>query len=122
MKKKTGKCYTSKAIALDSEGLKFDTNKLRFDLIPPRALEELAAVYTFGASKYADRNWEKGIKFGRIFAAIMRHLWKGWRGSEKDEETGLSHYAHAAWGCFTLFTYTFYKERYETFDDRSDLK
>ena len=42
-------------------GTKNDGGKLRYDLIPPRALEALAYVYTIGAAKYSDRNWEKGI-------------------------------------------------------------
>jgi hypothetical protein len=34
------------------EAIKYDQGKLRYDLIPPEALEELAAVYTMGAAKY----------------------------------------------------------------------
>lgn len=84
---------------------KDDWIKLRYDLIPPEALEELAQVYTMGAHKYADRNWEKGLNYGRIFAAIMRHLWAFWRGETLDKESGIHHAAHAAWGCFALITY-----------------
>mgnify|MGYP003394458006 CR=1 FL=1 len=86
------------------EGRKDDAQKNRFDLIPPEALEQLAAVYTYGCH-YGERNWEQGIKWGRIFAAIMRHLWAFWRGEDVDKESGLSHLAHASWGCFTLMTY-----------------
>ena len=84
---------------------KYDNEKERFDLIPPGPLLELARVYTYGAGKYADRNWEKGLAWGRIFAAIMRHLWKFWRGEWVDDESGLPHLAHAAWGCFALLEY-----------------
>lgn len=86
-------------------GVKYDGDKERFDLIPARPLLELARVYTMGAKKYDDRNWEKGIKWGRIFAAIMRHLWKFWRGEDIDDESGLPHVVHAAWGCFTILEY-----------------
>ena len=87
------------------DGVKYDGEKARFDLIPPGPLYDLAEVYTKGAQKYEDRNWEKGIKWGRIFAAIMRHLWKFWRGEHLDNESGQSHLAHAAWGCLTLMEY-----------------
>lgn len=35
----------------------------------------------------------------------MRHLWAWWRGEDTDPESGLSHAAHAAWGCFALLEY-----------------
>ena len=98
-----------------TEGTKYDGDKLRFDLLPPEALQELVAVYTMGAKKYEDRNWEKGIKWGRVFGALQRHVWKFWEGEEQDEESGLSHMAHAAWCCLALLQYS--KKRRD-FDDR----
>ena len=97
------------------KGIKFDEGKLRFDLIPPDSLIELAKVYTIGAQKYNDNNWRKGIKWSRIFAAIMRHLWVWFLGEDIDPESHINHVIHAAWGCFTLFNYSM--NRLE-FDDR----
>ena len=97
------------------EGAKFDTGKTRYDLIDAYALEQLALIYTFGAIKYEDENWRKGISWKRIFGAIMRHLWAFWTGEETDKESGLPHLAHAAWGVFTLLNYTKTKRE---FDDR----
>lgn len=88
-----------------AEGRKDDTGKLRFDLIPPEALEGLARVLTFGAGKYTPRNWEKGMAWGRVFGALMRHLWAWWRGEDKDPETGFSHLDHAA--CCIAFLQTY---------------
>jgi hypothetical protein len=99
------------------EGDKFDDGKNRFDLVPYDALEEVVRVYTVGAAKYGDRNWEKGIKFGRVFAAIQRHLSAFWRGEEIDPEDSLSHLAHAAWGCLTLLHYQ-QIDGYIKYDDR----
>ncbi len=96
--------------------VKHDEGKARFDLIPPGPLLELAEVYTKGAEKYDPRNWEKGMSWGRIFAALMRHLWKFWRGEVADPEDGLSHLAHAAWGCMTLMEY---RRTHPELDDRS---
>ena len=77
-------------------GEKFDTDKLRYDLLPPELLEETARVLTFGAEKYSARNWELGMAWSRPFGAMMRHMWAWWGGEDKDPETGYSHLAHAA--------------------------
>ena len=77
------------------QGKKNDEGKLRMDLIPPEAIEALAAVLTFGATKYEDRNWEKGIDRERLFAACQRHLWATWKGERLDPESNLPHIYHA---------------------------
>ena len=98
------------------EGRKDDTGKARFDLLSPEALDGLVGVLTFGAGRYADRNWEKGIAYGRVFAAAMRHLWAWWRGEDKDPESGLSHLDHAA--CCIHFLSTYTKRGMREFDNR----
>lgn len=67
-------------------GLKYDEGKPRYDLIPPEALKALATQLKYGAEKYADRDWEKGIHFGRLVRAATGHLWDFWAGEEFDEE------------------------------------
>jgi len=96
-------------------GRKDDEGKLRYDLVDPYALEQLVKVLTFGAKKYGDRNWEKGIKFGRVFGACMRHLWRWWSGKGADKETGLSPLAHAM--CCIMFLLRYTQDKV-TFDDR----
>lgn len=91
--------------APNSEGRKNDEGKLRYDLIPPRSLEALARVYTIGSAKYTDRNWEKGIKWGRVFAAMMRHAWAWWRGEIYDQVDGQHHLGSVAWCAFALLEY-----------------
>ena len=86
-------------------GVKFDTDKPRYDLIPPELLDGVAKVLTFGAAKYGDRNWEQGIDSGRVFAALMRHMWAWWRGERDDPESGMSHLYHAA--CNVAFLIAF---------------
>jgi len=83
-------------------GHKADEDKLRYDLIPPEAMEALATVLTYGAKKYGDRNWEKGISADRLWAAAQRHLWTWWYdfdmssgGDSLDTESELSHLSHA---------------------------
>ena len=102
---------------MESPGYKEDKGKLRYDLLPPHALDELAKVYTYGANKYTDNNWRKGMKWGRVFGALMRHLWKFWAGEEKDKESGILHLSHALWGVVTLLEYC-NDSLYSDFDDR----
>lgn len=84
---------------------RYDNGKPRYDLLPADGLDELVKVYTYGAQKYADRNWEKGMSWSRCFASLMRHSWKFWRGEDIDEESGLPHTAMIAWNAMTLLTY-----------------
>ena len=88
-----------------NEGKKLDDRKLRYDLIPAEALEALAEVYTLGARKYGDNNYLNGIKYSRVYAALVRHLQAFWQGESIDPDDGQYHLASVAWGAFTLLTY-----------------
>lgn len=90
---------------MQNEAQKNDNEKPRMDLIPAHPLIDIAAVLTTGAAKYGDRNWELGMSWGRIFAALMRHLWRWWGGEENDPEDGHSHLAHAACNILFLMEY-----------------
>lgn len=83
-------------------GIKYDSDKPMYGLLPPLALEETVKVLTFGAQKYSPDNWRKIKNLdSRYFDACMRHLWAVKRGEETDPESGIHHYAHAA--CCILF-------------------
>jgi len=97
------------------EDHKADNEKLRYDLLSVDAIEDLVRVLNFGASKYADRNWEKGIKWGRVYSAAQRHLTAFWRGEDMDPETGIPHIAHAMCNCMFLLHYMKHNKE---FDDR----
>lgn len=96
----------SKPAGMASNGVKLDAGKARFDLLPPDALQAVAGVFTFGAEKYAERNWEKGMDWGRVFAATQRHMMAFWGGEMYDPETGMLHTAHASFGTLVLTAYT----------------
>ena len=100
------------------EGKKFDQNKLRYDLLPWDAIAELTKILMFGAHKYGERNWEKGIRFSRLFSATLRHLLAWWKREENDPETGLSHLAHATVNLLFLLTYQL--EKTPNLDDRKE--
>jgi len=50
------------------------TGKGRPDLIPPAFLRRLAKHYENGATKYGDRNWEKGQPLSQFYASAFRHM------------------------------------------------
>ena len=82
-----------------TEGMKFDTGKPRWSLLPWNQVEQ---ILTFGAKKYADNNWQKVENSrARYFDAMQRHLLAWFNGEKKDQESGKSHLAHA--GCNLLF-------------------
>ena len=87
------------------EGIKFDTERIRMELITPEFMEEVGKVLTHGAKKYSPRNWEKGISYSRIIAAMLRHLYAFMRGERIDPESGLLHTAHLACNALFLLTY-----------------
>jgi len=65
-----------------------------------------------------DRNWEKGIKYSRVYGALLRHVTSFWAGESVDPETGISHLAHA--GCCLMFLLAFEQRGMNDFDDRPD--
>jgi hypothetical protein len=86
-------------------GLRFNEGKRRFDLIPPDGLAALADLFTIGSRKYAERNWEKGMKFSNVFASLERH-YQSWKaGEDRDPETGQLHIIHVAWNALVLAVY-----------------
>ena len=89
--------------------------KPRLELVPWAAISDIAEVLTFGAAKYDANNWCRGARWGRYFAALLRHLFAWWRGEEFDPETGLSHLAHA--GCCLMFLMEYQRNGWGT-DDR----
>lgn len=97
------------------EGAKSDQGKVGVHLLPSDPLIEIAKVLDFGAKKYAAYNWTKGIKWSRVFAASLRHMWAWFKGEDRDPESGLSHLAHA--GCCILFLLQYELTR-RSFDDR----
>ena len=96
--------------------VKFDTDKVRYELLDPLFLEGIAKVLTFGAKKYCDHNWIKCDSIMRYFGATMRHLWAFARGEDNDEETGINHLFHA--GCCLMFLSGLFMRK-KSSDDRT---
>jgi hypothetical protein len=89
----------------DEPGKKYDHGKPRYDLLPPDVLAEVVKIFTDGAEKYGERNWEAGMSWSRPFAAAMRHLWAFWDRQNIDPESGSPHLAHAIVNLIFLMDY-----------------
>lgn len=64
----------------------------------PRAVESVAAVSAFGATKYAWAGWRHVPGgFDRYSDALVRHLIAEAKEEVLDPESGLLHAAHVAW-------------------------
>jgi hypothetical protein len=96
-------------------GTKHDQEKPDFSLLSPEAIEQIAAVMTFGKKKYAAHNWRLGISNSRLIASALRHIFAYLRREDLDPESGLSHLAHA--GCCVMMLLENIKLRPEL-DDR----
>jgi predicted RNA-binding Zn-ribbon protein involved in translation (DUF1610 family) len=83
-------------------GSKYDGDKVRWSLLPWRAMRQVLDVLEHGARKYAPDNWRKVPNAKqRYFDAAMRHLTDWWEGETLDQESGKNHLAHAI--CCVLF-------------------
>lgn len=78
------------------DGKKFDDGKPQLGLVPKSLIWAVGIILTFGANKYGEHNWRKGLKWSRAYNALLRHLTAWWDGESLDLESGKSHLWHAA--------------------------
>ena len=84
-----------------------NTGKPRYDLIPTQLLQRLAELYTRGAEKYGDCNWQKAEtepEINRFKESAWRHF-VSWTNGEEDEDHGIA----AVWNIFAYEWLTKYK-------------
>lgn len=96
-------------------GTKYDQGKPPLALLSKIALLEVGRVLAHGAEKYAADNWRGGLGHRRLISAALRHILAWNEGEDLDEETGLSHLAHAM--CCLMFAIEEHALRPE-YDDR----
>ena len=85
-----------------TEGVKYDGEKPKMHLLPPKAIIEVAKVLTFGANKYDEENWKKLEDLqSRYTSGALRHIFAHMDGEDLDSESNVSHVAHAI--CCLLF-------------------
>ncbi len=97
------------------KGLRLNAGKTRHDLAPAFAQEQYAKVLTAGSLKYAERNWELGMRWSKVISSLERHIQAIKRGEDFDLETGILHSAHVM--CNAAFLTEYYKI-YPEGDDR----
>lgn len=112
--RKQGGTVEIKKVA-EIRGSRFNTGKLRMDLIDPSAMEGLAAVLSRGAEKYTAHNWRQGLPYMEIIASMQRHIMRIAAGEDTDPETGLPHADHVQ--CNAMFLSNMMKTRPDM-DDR----
>lgn len=76
--------------------IKHDGDKPKMSLLSSVALEGLAKVMTYGASKYDSHNWRKGFNWTRLIDSLQRHMLAFNDGVDIDKESGLPHIDHVA--------------------------
>jgi len=83
-------------------GIKYDSDKPRMYLLPPKAITEVSKVLTFGAIKYDEDNWKELDNLQKRYTGgALRHIFASMGGEDLDCETGYYHEAHAI--CCLLF-------------------
>jgi hypothetical protein len=87
---------------VEPAGIKFDSDKPDWTLLPWKQLATVLQVLTLGAKKYAPDNWKYVPDSPqRYSAALFRHLLAVQDGEWLDPETKLPHLAHVV--CNALF-------------------
>lgn len=92
-------------VEADGKVMRYNGDKNRLELVPAEWVEGLASVLTYGANKYEDNLWRRGMKYSACIGSALRHVFKWIRGEQNDPETGLSHLLHAAVNLLFLHTY-----------------
>lgn len=102
----------------EEKGLRFNSNKPKWSLVPQSALLPMVEVLEFGAQKYAPYNWMKGLSVKEICESLKRHLDAFMEGENNDKESLLSHIGHIQ--CNALFL-SWMMENKPSMDDRIDI-
>jgi hypothetical protein len=84
-----------------------------------KALFAIGELYAIGAKKYSSRNWEKGIDYGIVWSAAIRHLLNHIRGEKLDPVDGQLHLTSVVWNIIALLHFTASPEKYSKFDSRN---
>lgn len=88
---------------------------IRYDLVPPKGLEEVCKVLTSKLEKYNKNEWKFGLKWSDVLSSLKKHLSEFEQGHDFTE-SGLLNIAHVAMN--SLILADFYSS-YPYGDDRS---
>ena len=93
---------------MDGGGKRFNTTKPRVELLVPEAMEEEAKVWSFGAAKYGDWNWQRGMPWMTVIGCTLRHTFAIMKGEDIDPESGFLHAAHVKCNASMLIWYYYH--------------
>lgn len=102
---------------LPMPGIKNDSEKLLWQLLPWAEIEDMVRGLTYGAFKYEPDNWQKVTPDDRYIGAMMRHFVAHLQGEAIDDETQVPHLALVALNAiFALWKHKqAHQEEYETY-------
>ena len=101
---------TKEEIEASETGLRFNTGKPRWGLVHYQSLVPMVRALEYGAAKYSDGNWMKGLKGREILECMQRHLAALMDGETHDSESGEPHIGHVL--CNAMF-YSYFTETEE---------
>ena len=87
---------------------------IRYDLVPPKGLEEVCKVLTSKLEKYNKNEWKFGLKWSDVLSSLKKHLTEFEQGHDYTPE-GMLNIAHVAMNALLLCDYY---ESYPHGDDR----
>ena len=102
-------------VILAMVGTKYDEGKPPLGLLSRLAVEEVGRVLEYGRAKYGSHNWRRGLGHQRLVSAALRHIFAWNESEDNDQDSGLSHLAHAI--CMLMFALEEHKLKPEL-DDR----
>ena len=79
---------------MEEQGTRDNEGKLKWSLVPFKALAPMVRVLEFEANKYSPFNWMKGLKYTEICESLLRHTHAFLDGEDNDPESKLSHLGH----------------------------
>jgi len=101
-------------------GDRFNTGKLRWGLVSWKALAPMVQVLEFGAKKYDDWNWTKGLKYTEVCESLLRHVHAFMQGENNDPESKLTHVGHILCNAmFLSYMFLFKKVMDDRFKDKN---
>lgn len=104
-------------------GERKNAGKLKWSLVSMTALEPLVQVLTFGAIKYDEHNWKKGLKYTEICESLQRHLNAFIDGEDNDPESKLAHVGHILCNAmFLSYMFRFRKDMDDRYIDKNIKK
>jgi hypothetical protein len=98
-------------------GKRFNKGKVRYELVPVNGVKLAAKVFAYGAEKYGEDNWRKGLSWKQTLASLERHLVQLKECEDIDLESNHETLGHLICNALMLAEFMV-DEKYKDFDDR----